>query len=78
MRAFDPQHTPQSLRPAGVNIRVLFLLGTAGWLGALIIALLARSEFDLDPRLVPLCLVGTLLGVAGYLWARIRPSSEDN
>lgn len=70
VRAFDPQHTPQELRPARVNTKALFLVGSVGWLVAMlvVVALLASGR-TLDERLVPLCVCGLALGLVGTLWA---------
>lgn len=70
MRAFDPQHRPQELRPARVNIKKLFLTGSVCWLIALAaLGALWLAGRSLDGRLVLMCAVGLVLGAIGYLWS---------
>lgn len=78
VRAFDPQHTPQVLRPARVNTRVLIGIGAAGWLIAIaVLGVLLWLGFDLDARLLPMCAAGLALGCVGYLWARSQRQEEQ-
>lgn len=70
MRAFDPEHRPQELRPARVNIKKLFLVGSLCWLVALAtLGALALAGRSLDGRLALMCAVGLLLGAIGYVWS---------
>ena len=70
VRAFDPEHRPQELRPARVNIKKLFLTGSVCWLVALIaLGVLALAGRSLDGRLALMCVVGLLLGGIGYVWS---------
>lgn len=69
---------PPELRPAQVNAKALFLVGTGAWLAGLIafgVAVLAgRSP---DPLLAWICLAGILFGVAGYWWAHVVHLVDD-
>lgn len=77
MRAFDPQHAPQELRPAEVNTKALFLTGTALWtLALLVVCVLHLVGRPLDGRLALMCLAGLLLGAAGYAWAHLIQKRE--
>jgi hypothetical protein len=70
VRAFDPQHSPQELRPAHVNIKKLFLTGSLGWLLVLaIVGVLHLTGISIDGRLALMCLAGLALGAAGYIWS---------
>lgn len=70
MRAFDPQHTPQELRPAHVNTKRLFFTGSLCWLVALVaLGVMHLAGRSPDGRLALVCLVGIVLGGAGYVWA---------
>lgn len=70
-RVPDPHpDSPPPLRPAKVNAKALFLVGTIAWLTGLAgigVAFLAgRSP---DGRLGWVCVAGIVLGAAGYWWA---------
>lgn len=70
VRAFDPQHRPQELQPARVNIKKLFLVGTICWLVALAaLGVLTLAGRSLDGRLALMCAVGLALGAIGYVWS---------
>jgi len=70
VRAFDPQHTPQELRPARVNAKKLFFTGSLGWAVALVVVgVMHLADRSPDGRLALVCLVGVVLGGVGYVWA---------
>lgn len=65
----EPDRAPP-LRPAKVNAKALFGVGTIAWMAALLgigVAFLAGRAPD--SRLAWVCLAGILLGAIGYLWA---------
>lgn len=72
------EHVHRELRPARVNAKALFLLGTAAWLVGLIgcgvAALAGRSP---DPLLAWICVAGIFFGAAGYCWAHYVHLVDD-
>jgi len=70
VRALDPHHHPQELRPARVNTKRLFFTGVACWLVALVaVGVLHLAGRPLDGRLALMCVAGLVLGILGYVWA---------
>ena len=61
------------LAPVKVNMRALFLVGTAIWLlaGAVVGLALASDALE-EPLWLAVCVVGAGIGVGGWIWARWR------
>lgn len=81
MRRFDPEQTPQELKPAKVPTALVFALGTMVWLVVLAVQSVRHIiGHTVDGRVAVICLVGAGLGVVGILWGRAhtRRMNEDS
>ncbi|SEE93771.1 DUF2530 domain-containing protein [Ruania alba] len=63
-------HPRQELRPAKVNAKALFVIGTSAWLlGLLTLGVMHLAERTPDGRYAWVCVAGIVLGAVGYWWA---------
>lgn len=79
VRQFDPERTHQELRPARVNAKALFTLGTIAWLvglAALGVAHVAGANVPGGYALI--CIAGIVLGFAGFWWAHKMHLIDDS
>lgn len=71
VRRFDPEQTPQELKPAKVPTALVFSLGTLVWLAVLAVQSVRHLiGHSVDGRVAVICLVGAGLGVLGIFWGR--------
>lgn len=63
----------EALRPVAVNMKALFLVGTAVWVTAgVVVGVLLATGALADPEWLAVCVVGAGIGVGGWIWARWR------
>jgi Flp pilus assembly protein TadB len=71
--ALRPEQRKPTPDPVHVSLRPVFLVGIGVWLVALVVAVVLWATGSATGLVVWSCVVGALLGVAGYLWTRQRP-----
>ena len=63
---------PSRLAPVRVDLRRVFLVGTALWLVALVVCATLAAAGSVTARTVATCATGAALGALAVLWAQRR------
>ena len=68
-----PTPPPQAVAPVEVNMRAVFLVGTAAWvLAGGVIGLLLATGAAVEAGWLAVCATGAALGLGGWGWSRRR------
>ena len=68
---------PSSLEPVHLDLRRVFWVGTGLWALGLVVAIVLTATGLVEGRAVPVCAVGTVLGLVGVVWARSRGAAHS-